>query len=135
MRAGPQTGPPVHFWPDGGTVGGSDRRVDRKASGNPPTVGRRPHQEPLEWERVDSNHRRLSRQIYSLLPADAQPLSDNELQSASTESAAQTTARDPENDPDLAQVIASWPTLLEPVKAGIVAMVKAVKEQTPTVPD
>ncbi len=28
-------------------------------------------------------------------------------------------------DPDLAAIVAAWPTLPEPIKAGIVAMVKA----------
>jgi len=41
---------------------------------------------------------------------------------------AQHLSRAPENDPDLATVIAAWPSLPEPIKAGIVAMVNAAQK-------
>ena len=33
----------------------------------------------------------------------------------------------PPTDPDLAAVFSAWPNLLKPVRAGILAMVKAVR--------
>jgi hypothetical protein len=36
--------------------------------------------------------------------------------------------RDADADPDLAAVISAWPGLPQALKAGIVAMVKAVKQ-------
>jgi hypothetical protein len=36
--------------------------------------------------------------------------------------------RDPDHDPDLAEVVAAWSTLPEAVKAGILAMVRAASK-------
>jgi len=52
-------------------------------------------------------------------------LIDNDLQAPPAESAAQTTARDPEIDPDRAQVVTAWPALPDAIRAGVLALVKA----------
>ena len=61
---------------------------------------------------------------------ETEVLCGQDLRSCETEGAAQSAARDPEKPPTeadagLAQLIQSWPHLPAPIKAGILAMVKA----------
>ena len=66
--------------------------------------------------------------IHKPLKESGQPSNNNDLQQSAQTVRAQTRARNPKtahSDPDLALLIERWDSLTEPVKAGIVAMVKA----------
>jgi hypothetical protein len=61
-------------------------------------------------------------------PTEANELNDTDLRSgdeAARSAGAARSADFPPVDPDLRAVVAAWPTLPEPIKAGLVAMVRA----------
>ena len=77
-----------------------------------------------------SGHDRAIEQRFKLNPCSKSRQS-NHLRNRShpiTRVAASQGDRSPLDDPDLAAVVAAWPGLPEPIRAGIVAMVKAASK-------
>jgi len=93
-------------------------------------VGHAPKDKALQTQGLSSEAdgtRTRNHRIDSQPDESHKPLGDSDLRDATEAIAAHTAAprSDAPNDPDLAALIAAWPDLPEPVRAGINAMVRA----------
>ncbi len=75
----------------------------------------------IDWVEPELNRRHTD---FQSVASDSQPPTETQVTDCTQRDLPPSLPDSLQNDPDLASVVTAWPTLPEPVKAGILAMVK-----------